>query len=418
MEIQELWRILVQRWRVVVILTLLAVSIALAWSLAGPVSYQASGRVIISTYGSLGTANDAYGGERVSQARVPAYAQLLRGPEVAKRASDKLAGQVTPQEVEDSVDTQISAGIPMITVRASSGNANDALRTVVAVEQAFQEYIAEVERPGRDGSLTAVRLSSDVPTVRRVGNPLRDAVLAALVGALIGLVVAVYRDRSDPVVRDAGQLAGAGLAYRGTLTATDESFRRLAAQCLTPPDGIGSGVLLVTGVDAHCDPVAVGRGLAGGLRAYGKAVTVVEAVPGPPDAEQPAGLTDLLEGTTQWDVVAGAASEIGVGTKGDSLDAVVIAATDGSAPGLPALAPAGEYVVLAGPSVVDTAAGMALSTLADRALVVVTVGVSRVADVVEARRSLESTGLRAVGLILVDSEFDDEAGEVHAGVDA
>ena len=94
MEIQELWRVFRQRWRVVVVVTLICVCLSLAWSLGGPVSYRAQGRVMISTSGSLGTASDALNGEQVSVDRAPTYAQLLRGPEVAARASQKLQGLI------------------------------------------------------------------------------------------------------------------------------------------------------------------------------------------------------------------------------------------------------------------------------------------------------------------------------------
>jgi capsular polysaccharide biosynthesis protein len=81
-----------QRWRVVVVVTLICVCLSLAWSLAKPASYRAQGRVIISTSRSLGTATDAFSGEQVSVERAPTYAQFLRGPEVATRAAQKLHG--------------------------------------------------------------------------------------------------------------------------------------------------------------------------------------------------------------------------------------------------------------------------------------------------------------------------------------
>jgi len=104
MEIQELWRVVSQRWRIVVIVTLLCVSLALAWSLARPVTYKAQGRVTIATSGSLGTAGDAYSGEQVAIQRAPTYAELLKGPEVAARASQKLHGEISAQSIQDSLD--------------------------------------------------------------------------------------------------------------------------------------------------------------------------------------------------------------------------------------------------------------------------------------------------------------------------
>ena len=238
MEIQELWRVIRQRWRVVVVVTLICVCLSLAWSLAGPVSYRAQGRVIISTSGSLGTANDAFDGEQVSVERAPTYAQFLRGPEVAARASQKLQGLISAQTIQNSIDARINSRQPMVIVTATSPRANDAVQIVSAAELGLQQYVLEIERPGRDGSMTGVVLSGDIPTVARVGNPVRNAVLAALVGIVLGSLLAVYRDRTDPIVKSAGQLAGAGLTYRGTIMADDEppslreGFRRLAVGCV------------------------------------------------------------------------------------------------------------------------------------------------------------------------------------------
>src|SRR6476620_10743397 len=99
MEIQELWRVICQRWRIVAIVTLVCTSLSLGWSLAGPVSYKAEGRGIIAMSGSLVTASDAQSGEQLSVERAPTYAELLKGPEVAARASENLHGSIPTQTI-------------------------------------------------------------------------------------------------------------------------------------------------------------------------------------------------------------------------------------------------------------------------------------------------------------------------------
>lgn len=120
MEVQEIWRIVGERWRVIVSAVLLAVSLALAWTLAGPVQYRAQARIMISTFGSLGTAMDAYNGERIAQLRAPTYAQPLRGPEIAARAATALGPRFTPELIETSLDARISAAVPMVVLTAKA----------------------------------------------------------------------------------------------------------------------------------------------------------------------------------------------------------------------------------------------------------------------------------------------------------
>jgi receptor protein-tyrosine kinase len=408
MEIQVLWHILSQRWRVVAIVTLFAVVAALAWSMAGPAKYLAEGRVIISTSGSLGTAADAYSSEQVSIARAPTYAALLKGPEVASRASKKLNGDISAQTIRDSVDARISSRLPMVVVSAKSNSANDAVQMVAGAEQGLQEYVTEIERPGRDGSLTSVTLSADPPVVVRDSHPVRNALLAALVGFLLGLLLAIYRDRTDPVVKSPGQLDGVGFAYRGTVRTSDDaakltaSFRRVAVT-LALPEHADLSRLLVVGVDRDSTTEFVVRGLAAGLASCGRVVTVVDGLQGG-DARGRAGLSDVLAGTADWQACVRATetenlTEMGLGTSADKLDAIVI---DGSnlRSELPASDPR-ERILIAGPSIVHSSVAIALTAIADGALVVVHQGVSTTADVAEAKRTLAAMDVPSAGMLLV-----------------
>jgi capsular polysaccharide biosynthesis protein/Mrp family chromosome partitioning ATPase len=435
MEIQELWRVVRQRWRVVVVVTLICVCLSLAWSLAGPVSYRAQGRVIISRSGSLGTAIDAYNGEQVSVERAPTYAQLLRGPEVAARASQKLQGLISAQTIQNSIDARINSRQPMVVVTATSPRANDAVQIVSAAELGLQQYVLEIERPGLDGSMTGVVLTGDIPTVVRAGNPARSAVLAAFVGIVLGSLLAVYRDRTDPIVKSAGQLAGAGLTYRGTIMADDEppslreGFRRLAVGCVATDEhdtdtlevGVdgrlirfgGTGRILVVGVDPDCDVLFIAQGLAAGLVACGRKVTLIDAVSGQ-SLSGTGGLSDVLDGSGAW---ADCRTRTGldqlwqmdIGTKGDSLPALLIDGKDTKR--RLALSDGQEHAVIAAPSIVHSSVAVALTSVADVSVVVVRQGKSQISDVVEAKMTLEAMGVPAIGMVLLTGEVSDEPAE-------
>jgi capsular polysaccharide biosynthesis protein len=420
MEIQELWRVMCQRWRIVAIVTLVCTSLALGWSLVGPVAYEAQSNVIISTSGSLSTASEAQSGLQVSVERAPTYAQLLRGPEVAARASGKLQGEIPAQTIQDSINARISSRLPMVIVTAKSPHANDAVQIVSAAAQGLQQYVNEIERPGRDGSLTAVYLSADPPTVARVGNPVRNAVLAGLLGLVLGMMLAVYRDRTDPMVKTAGQIARIGLAYRGTIVAADnparlrEAFRRLAVGCVAASE-VDTGRELVVGVDPDCDTPFIAQGLAHGLVACGRKVTLVDAVAKKP-LDGSLGLSDVANGSRSWAECAIETGtdhlwKMGIGTKGDSLDALLINGKDLKR--RTTISDPDRNIVIAGPSIAHSSTAVALTAIADCALIVVRPGRSLVSDVVEAKMTLDSMGTPAIGMVFIlgaPSHEGDESG--------
>lgn len=432
MEIQELWRVIRQRWRIVVVVTLICVCLSLSWSLAAPASYRAQGRVIMSTSGSLGTAHDAYNGEQVSVERAPTYAQFLRGPEVAARASQKLQGRISAQTIQNSIDARINSRQPMIIVTATSPRANDVVQIVAAAELGLQQYVSEIERPALDGSRTWVVLSGDVPTVAREGNPARNAVLAALVGVVLGSLLAVYRDRTDPIVKSPGQLASVGLTYRGTIMADDEppslreGFRRLAVGCVITGEhdtgalevGVdgwfiqrgSTGRILVVSVDPDCDALFIAQGLAAGLVACGRKVTLIDAV-SRQSRSGTGGLSDVVDGSRAWAECRARTGldqlwRMGIGTKGGSLPALLIDGKDTKR--RLALSDAQEHAVIAGFSIVHSAVAVALTSVADASLVVVRQGKSQISDVIEAKMTLEAMGVPAIGMVLLTGNVADE----------
>jgi capsular polysaccharide biosynthesis protein len=426
MEIQELWRILRERWLIVAIVTLVFVIGSLVWYFVRPLDYKAQTRVVVSTSGGTGTAVDAYAGERVAQLRTPSYAELIRGPEVALRASRKLNGEISPGAIQGALSTRIAPDQPLITLSALDSNPGTALKIVEAVQKSFQEYVAEIERPGATGALTSVEITTDQPTVAPDGHWKRDTVLAGVIGLLVGTLLAVIRDRTDPVMRKPGQLSSTGLPYLGTVkdqgqSSSDslEDFRRIALESLINAEAQTATRLLVVGVDAESNSWTVARGMADALASYGKKVTLVDVVGNSGVPSGKPGLSDYLAGIAEWSECATPTlpniSEVGAGSDGENLDAYFLA---GRLPQTPLPLRRGEYAVIAGPSIVHTPVAVALTSIADVGLLVATTKSSRLADIDEARYTLQAMNLTALGVIFLQppkrkSEAESTDGETR-----
>jgi capsular polysaccharide biosynthesis protein len=417
LEIQEIFKVVCHRWRILVICTLLCVSTALAWFVAGPVEYTAQGRVLIATYGSLGTAVDAYSGERVAQLRAPTYAQLIQGPEVSTRAAEVLGDRFTPERIQAAVDARISAAMPMLVVTAKASTADDAVRILATVEQVFQQYVAQLEQPGRDGSLTGVTLTNDPPSVMRVGDPLTTAVMAGLCGLVAGTLLALYRDRTDQVIRNAGQIARAGLPYRGfisspdgLLQARDDSFRRIAVQCASDSRRGVSENVLVVGIDDVSDVHSsrIAGGLAAGFAAYGRSVTLVLAHGDdrrqPENAEEP-GLSNIIAGEFGWAECAQETEvknlrEVGRGSRHECIDALIMRR---SLAGEAKIFQTGsDHTVVSGPSLVSSPDAIALAANVDSCLLIVTFRQSKLSELVEATHIVQALGVAVLGVVAID----------------
>lgn len=392
-----------------VICTLLGTSVALAWSLAGPVHYTAQGRVMIATYGSLGTAVDAYSGERVAQLRAPTYAQLIEGPEVATRAAHALGGRFTPEDIQSSVNAQISAAMPMLVVSVTAPTPDDAVRILATVEQVLKQYVAQLEQPGRDGSLTGVNLTSDPPAVARVGNPLGSAALAGLCGFVVGAILALYRDRTDEVVRNAVQIARVLPSYRGVVASRErrlevshETFRRIAVACVSDGRRGASNRMLVTGLDSASDAAVEDftRGFASALAGYGRNVTLVWGRRHAGERTAP-GFTDILAGRASWEdcsKVGGFRNlhEVDLGTRDQGIDALIM--KHSLAGGAAVLQTRADHTVVAGP-VFSTPSAVALAAHVDSCLLVVTFRQSLLPDLDQAVLLLQGMGIPVVGIV-------------------
>jgi hypothetical protein len=160
--------------------------------------------------------------------------------------------------------------------------------------------------------------------------------------------------------------------------------------------------LLVAGVDPESNSSAVARGIAEALASYDLKVTLVDLAS---DADRPSGepgFSDYLAGTAEWGACARASegvnvSEVGAGSDGENLDAHFVA---GRLPQSPLPLRRGEYAVIAAPSIMHSPVTVALTSIADVCLLVATKKSSRLADIEEAKYTLEAMKLPPLGVVV------------------
>lgn len=219
MELRDYLRVTRRRWKLILACTLLAVAAAAVVTMRATPQFASTSRLFISTPSNAST--DVYQGGVFSQQRVASYADLITGEGLAQRVIDKrdlsqsaaaLSEQITSEVAPEKVILEVTVTDP-VPARAQL------LARALATE--FTVFIGELEAsPGKSTSPIKATVvdDADLPTDPVAPQPVRNLGLAAIMGLLLGLGLAILRETLDTTVKSAQDVSHTiGTALLGTV---------------------------------------------------------------------------------------------------------------------------------------------------------------------------------------------------------
>ena len=248
MNLQDLVRLVRNRWLTILVTALIIVLAALAYSVAQTPLYQASTRLFISTT-SGSSASDLYQGNLYSQGRVISYTQLVMGETLAQRTIDRLGLDMSAQELKEKVTAKSKPNTVLVDVSVLDVSPVQARDIANAMSDEFVQVVRELETPTRGAKPEArvvVEQRASVPAKPVVPKTFRNLALGIIVGILSGFGVALLRDQLDNTVKTQEtleELTGTGavgyipfdknlgsepaISFDNDNSATAEAFRKL-----------------------------------------------------------------------------------------------------------------------------------------------------------------------------------------------
>ncbi len=220
MEIRDYLRVLQARWKIIVAVAVLAVVLAGLTTVLSTKQYQASAQLFVSTTGA-GDVGSQVQNNQFSSNRVTSYAELITGQQVAQRVVDQLGLDESPQALAAQVTTKVVPDTVLLTVTVTDPSPTRARDLANAVVGQFSGLVKELETP--DGSTVAAAKATvvqraEVPTAAVSPTPARNLGLGLVLGLLLGVGLAVLRDRLDNSVTDRRDVAEhTGAAVVGAL---------------------------------------------------------------------------------------------------------------------------------------------------------------------------------------------------------
>lgn len=218
LNLQDFLKLLRSRWITVCVTTVVVLLGAVAVTLLTTPLYQASTRLFVSTTAGAGTPlGDIYQGNLVSQDRVLSYSELLTGKTLAQRTIDKLGLDMSADTLEKRVKATAKEQTVLIDVAVLDESPVRARDIANALSNEFVTMVRELETPEPGAAPNArvvVEQRASIPDAPTTPKTARNIALGLAVGVLLGIGLAVLRDRLDNTVKDretVEEITGAGV---------------------------------------------------------------------------------------------------------------------------------------------------------------------------------------------------------------
>lgn len=197
-----------KRWRLLTTVALVTLAIASALTLMAPKSYQSSTQVFVSVRDGSTNA-DLVSGNTFAQSQVQSYIDVVTSPLVL----DPVIQQLNMSDSANELKSQLTVTVPertvLMNITAEDEDPRRASLLANAVTRQFASTVGNLETPTNAGG-SPVRitvLKNAQPSATPVSpQPMRNLLLGALLGLLLGVAAAFVREMLDSTVSNERQV--------------------------------------------------------------------------------------------------------------------------------------------------------------------------------------------------------------------
>ncbi|WP_322544623.1 polysaccharide biosynthesis tyrosine autokinase [Rhodococcoides fascians] len=432
MEMQDYLKVLKARWIIIAATVVVAILGALGASLLTTPMYESSARMFVSTTGGA-SVSETYQGNLNSQQLVASYSELATSDALAARVLNVLPLEgMSASELASKVKTSSTPDTVLFNLTVTDPSPAQARDIANAMATELTEQVRELETPANGGDPAAgVKTfqqaeASSTPVSPRTK---RNLALGAAVGLLIGIALAVLRDRLDNTIKGRREIeAISGKALVGTIpfdkerkahpavdfqdlsqSASAEAFRELRTNLQFLEVDHPPRVIVVTSAIPSEGKTTTAVNLAVALAEAGHHVALVEGDLRRPRVSKYMGLIGSVGLST---VLAGQASveEVLQPTRYEGLQAVAsgpippnpseLLGSEASRALLVELRSRFDYVIVDGAPLLPVTDSAVLTTHADGALLITRYGHTKSNELSRAISNLETIGANVLGVVL------------------
>ncbi|MEL4504876.1 polysaccharide biosynthesis tyrosine autokinase [Luteococcus sp. H138] len=428
MDLQDYLRIARKRWRAIAAATCLMVLAAALLTILTPKSYQSTAQLFVSTGGGDST-TDLAQGSTFTQKQMKTYAQVIVSPKVLDPVRKQLKVE-KGAPLANSLTATTPPDTVLINVAATDHDPAKAAQVANAVAEEFTSTVQELQsvKAGQTSPVKATIVKpAEAAKAPASPKPLRNLALGLIAGLMLGLGLALLRDRLDTSVtseRDVKELTDetiigaipfdSGAPKQPLIVQSDpqsaraEAFRTLRTNLQFVDIANHPKVMVLTSSLPGEGKSTTAANLALTLAAGGSTVCVVEGDLRRPQLlnymglEGGVGLTSVLIGEAELDDVLQPFGQnlhvLGAGPIPPNPSELLGSETMQTL--LNRLRERFDYVIIDAPPLLPVTDAAVVSRLTDGAIVVVGAGVIKKENVTRALESLETVEANVLGIVM------------------
>ena len=204
MELRDYIRVLRKNWLLIVVITLIGVGAAAAYSLTRTPLYESTSKVFVSAQGTSSVA-ELQQGNTFTQARVSTYVSLVSTQTVLVPVIGELELNTSSEELAEKVSASAALNTLIINITVSDSDPVLAAELADAIAESLTATVEAIERPAA-AEVSPVRLTqvqqAQVASAPASPNVPVNLALGLLVGLALSVGIAVLREVLDTRVRN------------------------------------------------------------------------------------------------------------------------------------------------------------------------------------------------------------------------
>lgn len=210
MTLRSFLGLIKDRWKLVIVVTLLSVAISVGVTERTTRMYSSSLSFFVSAQTDSSNVVQAYQANLLSQQKVQSYANLLTGPVLAAAVVQATGLPISAGELQSRISAQAVPQTVLLRATVTSGSPKQAQEIGRAIAAIFPDQINQLEHTATGKSSTAVVQVVEPPSYSAVPvspKPIRNVSAGLALGLLAGLALATAARSLDTSLKTSDQVS-------------------------------------------------------------------------------------------------------------------------------------------------------------------------------------------------------------------
>lgn len=198
-SITDIFKTLKKRWKLIMLLTLIAALISgtISYFLLTPV-YQSSTQILVNQKQSENQLDSTQIRSNIDM--INTYSVIIKSPAILEKVIDELELDQSVEQLSEKITINSQENSQVFSITVQDSNPSKAVKIANTVSQTFQKEIKDIMNVDNVSVLAKAEIKEDPTPVKP--NPVLNIAIAVVVGLMAGIGLAFLLEYLDNTIKD------------------------------------------------------------------------------------------------------------------------------------------------------------------------------------------------------------------------